>query len=90
MSAAQIPFNETERLRSLAELDVLDSAPECEFDALVQAAALVCGVPTALIGLVDAERVWFKASVGMPGATQSPREQTFWFLRGREKFLATA
>jgi diguanylate cyclase (GGDEF)-like protein/PAS domain S-box-containing protein len=77
VTAARIPANDTERLRSLAELGVLDSAPEREFDALVQAAALVCGVPIALIGLVDADRVWFKANLGMPGVTENPRELAF-------------
>lgn len=77
MSAARIPSNETERLRSLAELGVLDSAPEREFDALVQAAALVCGVPVSLISLIDTDRQWFKASVGLPGVTETPRELAF-------------
>ena len=56
MSAAQIPSNEAERLRSLNKLGILDSAPELEFDALVQAAALVCGVPVSLISLIDIDR----------------------------------
>ena len=77
MSAARIPSDETERLRSLAELGVLDSAPEREFDALVQAAALVCGVPISLISLIDADRQWFKANVGLTGATETPRELAF-------------
>ena len=77
MSTARIPHNETERLRSLAELGVLDSAPEREFDALVQAAALVCGVPISLISLIDSDRQWFKANVGLPGVTETPRELAF-------------
>ena len=77
VSAAGIPANEAQRLRSLAELRILDSAPGREFDALVQAAALVCGVPIAMIGLVDADRVWFKANVGLPGVTENPRELAF-------------
>ena len=77
MSAARIPTDETERLRSLAELGVLDSAPEREFDALVQAAALVCGVPISLISLIDTDRQWFKANVGMRGVTETPRELAF-------------
>ncbi len=77
MSAAQIPVNESERLRSLNELGVLDSAPEQEFDALVQAAALVCDVPISLISLIDTDRQWFKANVGLPGVTETPRELAF-------------
>jgi diguanylate cyclase len=58
-------------------MDVLDSAPEAEFDALVQAAALVCGVPISLISLIDADRQWFKANVGLPGVCETPRQVAF-------------
>ncbi len=77
MSAAPIPSNEAERLRSLNHLGVLDSAPEREFDALVHAAALVCGVPVSLITLVDIDRQWFKARHGLPEVTETPRELAF-------------
>ena len=77
MSAAQIPSNEAERLRSLNELGILDTAPEREFDALVQAAALVCGVPVSLISLIDVDRQWFKANTGLPGVTEAPRDVAF-------------
>ena len=77
MSSARIPIDESSRLRSLAELDVLDSAPEREFDALVQAAALVCDVPISLISLIDTDRQWFKANIGLPGVTETPRELAF-------------
>ena len=77
MAAAPIPADESKRLRSLVELGVLDSAPEREFDALVQAAALVCGVPISLISLIDADRQWFKANVGLPGVKETPRELAF-------------
>ena len=77
MPAATPASNEALRLRSLAELNVLDSPPEGEFDALVQAAALVCGVPISLISLVDIDRQWFKANTGLPGVTETPRELAF-------------
>lgn len=51
MPAAPLPLNELQRLKSLYELDVLDTDPEQEFDALVEAAALTCGVPISLISL---------------------------------------
>jgi diguanylate cyclase (GGDEF)-like protein/PAS domain S-box-containing protein len=77
MPAAPLPSNEISRLRALLELDVLDSPAEPEFDALVQAAALICGVPISLISLVDAERQWFKANIGFHGATETPRDMGF-------------
>ena len=61
MPAAPLPLNELQRLKSLYELDVLDTDPEQEFDALVEAAALTCGVPISLISLIDEGRQWFKA-----------------------------
>ncbi len=68
---------ETHRLQTLAELDVLDTPAEPEFDALVQAAALACGVPISLVSLVDVDRQWFKANAGLPGVTETPRELAF-------------
>lgn len=77
MLTAPKPLNEPERLRALESLDVLDSAPEPEFDALVATAALVCGVPISLVSLIDSERQWFKASIGLPGVTETPRDLAF-------------
>ncbi len=71
------PANEAERLRGLRTLGVLDSEAEPIFDALAQAAALVCGVPIALLSLVDSERQWFKANVGLEGVEETPREVAF-------------
>ena len=77
MTSARIPDDEAARLRSLRELDILDSAPEAEFDALVKVASVVCGVPISLISLIDADRQWFKANLGLPGVIETPRELAF-------------
>lgn len=77
MLTAPMPLDEPERLRALERLDVLDSAPEREFDALVATAALVCGVPISLVSLIDHDRQWFKANVGLPGVTETPRDVAF-------------
>jgi diguanylate cyclase len=77
MLPAPMPLDESERQRALDRLDVLDSAPEREFDALVATAALVCGVPISLVSLVDRDRQWFKANVGLPGVTETPRDVAF-------------
>lgn len=77
MSQAPIPGNEAPRLARLKALEVLDTLPELMFDQLTQAAAAICGVPIALVSLVDAERQWFKANVGLPDATQTPRDVAF-------------
>ncbi len=77
MPAAPLPTDETSRLTALHALNVLDTAPEPQFQALVRAASEVCGVPISLISLVDRDRQWFKANHGLEGATQTPREQAF-------------
>ena len=60
-----IPPDEKQRLRDLRRYAVLDTAPEESFDHLAQLAALICQTPIALISLVDSERQWFKAKVGI-------------------------
>ncbi len=77
MLTAPMPLDEPERLRAFERLAVIDSAPEREFDALVAPAALVCGVPISLISLVDGDRQWFKANVGLPGVTETSRDVAF-------------
>ncbi|CAN5161317.1 PAS domain S-box protein [soil metagenome] len=77
MQFARPRDDEDSTLAALRALEVLDSAPEAEFDALVQAASLACGTPIALISLIDVERQWFKANVGLPGVAETPRDISF-------------
>lgn len=70
---AAVCLSEAQRLSSLHGLGVLDSGPEEVFDTIVRTAARVCGTPIAALSLIDAERQWFKAQVGLQGA-QIPRE----------------
>jgi signal transduction histidine kinase len=68
--------NESERLSALRRLGILDTPPEKAFDDLAHLASLVCGTPVSLITLVDKDRQWFKARVGME-RDQTPRDQAF-------------
>ena len=77
MQSASRPLNEPQRLEALQALEVLDTGPEAEFDALVNAAAAVCDVPISLVSLIDTDRQWFKANHGLAGATQTSREVAF-------------
>ncbi len=74
--AAPLP-NELQRLAALRGLQVLDSPAETEFDALVRAASLVCEAPIALLSLVDEQRQWFKANIGLPGVSETHRDLAF-------------
>lgn len=62
---------------TLHELDAMVSANDPELQALVQVAAKVCGVPIALVGLVDEARIRIKAQVGLPEIAELAREGAF-------------
>lgn len=68
--------NEAERLQALRKYKILDTATEQVYDDIVFLAALVCEAPIALISLVDEDRQWFKARIGL-AATQTPLETSF-------------
>jgi serine/threonine protein kinase len=72
VSGTPLPQNEAARMAALARFDILDSDPEREFDDLARLASQVCGTPYALISLVDRDRQWFKARVGVE-ARETPR-----------------
>ena len=65
MVIAPIPANEDARLKALRNLLVLDTPAEERYNSIVEFAATAFNVPMALISLVDNDRQWFKASVGM-------------------------
>jgi signal transduction histidine kinase len=62
---APFPPSEEERALSLEHLGVLGSASEQPFDDIVLLATTLCDVPIALVSLVDRERQWFKACIGL-------------------------
>jgi anti-sigma regulatory factor (Ser/Thr protein kinase) len=57
--------NEEGRLRALRQYKILETKPEQAFDDLTLLASQICGVPIALISLVDEDRQWFKSRVGV-------------------------
>ncbi|MEA5513400.1 ATP-binding protein [Nodularia sp. UHCC 0506] len=57
--------HEAARIAALYQYDILDSAPEQGFDDLAFLAAQICDTPIALINLLDANRQWFKAKIGL-------------------------
>jgi GAF domain-containing protein len=63
--SAPVPRNERQRLKVLWEYSVLDTMPEEIFDDLTELAAKICEAPVAMITLVDEDRQWFKAKVGV-------------------------
>ena len=64
------------RQKALAEIALLDTPPEREFDALAKLAQRMLGTGMSSITLIAPERQWFKARCG-PLAPQTPRDGAF-------------
>ena len=73
---ARLPSDEASRLQVLGSYAVLDTAPEPAFERLVQLASRLLRCPIVLISLVDENRQWFKARVGLE-ACDTSRDLSF-------------
>ena len=67
---------EGKRLSELARYRILDTMQETSFDRIVSLACVLFDTPMAAITLVDKDRQWFKARVGLT-ATQTSRADSF-------------
>ena len=76
MKAAPLHAEEARRLAALLAARILDTPAEPMFDELARLAAFVVGTPIAMVTLIDADRQWFKARVGLQ-LPHTPREQAF-------------
>jgi diguanylate cyclase (GGDEF)-like protein len=68
--------DEEARLKNLASYDILDTLPEQAYDDIVRLAAIICGTPMGFITMVDRDRQWFKATLGLDVA-ETPRDISF-------------
>ena len=76
MLTPDLPANENTRIKTLQNLNVLDTPPEQRLDRVTQIAAKMFNVPIALVSLVDKERQWFKSCVGLT-ASETARDISF-------------
>ena len=76
----QTPFllqAEAKRLARLRLLSVMDTDAEPIFESLARLASAICGAPIALVSLIDGERQWFKANIGLTGVDQTNKDIAF-------------
>jgi signal transduction histidine kinase len=76
MKIAEIPKNEKNRLEELQNYQILDTDDEKDFNDIVELASSICETPMSLVSLVDSNRQWFKAKVGID-ADETPRDVSF-------------
>ena len=57
--------DEARRIASMHRYRILDTLPERAYDDIVRLASALCGTPISTVTLVDSERQWFKASLGL-------------------------
>lgn len=75
MTQAHVPV-EARRLEELHSYQVLDTEAEQAYDDVVRLASFICDTPVALISLIDEDRQWFKAKVGI-NDMETPRGIAF-------------
>ncbi|MBK4735063.1 EAL domain-containing protein [Noviherbaspirillum pedocola] len=75
-ASSATPADEDARIATLHRYGILDSASEAIFNDLAELAAMTCATPIGAISLIDRDRLWFKAVIGM-AVREVPRELAF-------------
>lgn len=68
--------HEEDRIAFLRRLEILDTIREEVYDDFATLASTICRTPIAALSLVDQDRQWFKASVGLD-VRETSRESSF-------------
>lgn len=76
MSPPQLPSDEERRLKTLENLQILDTMHEECFDRITRLASRLFDVPIVLVSLVDRDRQWFKSNIGLD-APETSRDISF-------------
>ncbi|MCQ4285485.1 sensor domain-containing phosphodiesterase [Pseudomonas stutzeri] len=76
MAGAPTPINEAQRQLQVTQLCRLDTAPDEVFEHIVAMVAEYFQAPIALISIVDEQRQWFTARIGLL-TQETPRHDSF-------------
>lgn len=76
MKKAKLHAQESRRLTSLKNLNIIDTVAETEFDDIIYHASQICKTPIALISLIDESRQWFKSKIGL-NISETSRDVSF-------------
>lgn len=76
MPACPLPADEALRQRTLDDMNLVDTPAEHYLDTLVRLTQDLAHVDTVLISLIDQDRQWFKARIGLE-ATETTRSVSF-------------
>ena len=76
MIAATLPPDEAARITTLRTLSLLDTPPEPFFEEVAALAKELARTDIALVSLVDSDRQWFKACIGLD-ARETSRHVSF-------------
>jgi hypothetical protein len=68
--------SEAGRVAALRRLELLDTPSDPSYDEIIALVSRFLATPIALVSLVDEERQWFKARLGLD-ATETPRDISF-------------
>ncbi|MER6409013.1 GAF domain-containing SpoIIE family protein phosphatase [Streptomyces viridosporus] len=69
------PAEEEKRLAAVRRYQILDTPSDKTFDRIATLAARIFDVPMATVAIVDADRVWLKATHGLTGVGEFHRPQ---------------
>lgn len=88
MQVPPTPSDEAERQAALDRTGLTHTGAVPDLQDIVELAARICGVPIALVSLIDHERQYFKARVGLE-AEETPRDISFCghAILGSEPFV---
>jgi signal transduction histidine kinase len=71
-----VPADEPARLAALHDAEVMDTPPEEDFDDIALLASEICNTPMGMVSLIDRDRQWFKAKIGLD-VVETPRDLSF-------------